>query len=791
MPHKFDNIPHEMRAYKQWVVWKYEQQADGKKPTKVLYNHQSNNHAAVDNPNSWVSFADGVKAYEARPDYWDGIGFVLTETDPYCFVDLDDTSHLPEHELLHADQVRVFEMTSSYAELSPGGNGLHIITKANVSRGRKRNGIEIYSKLRFMTMTGNIFRQGGIEDERIAIEDIWHRLGGPTSRNETVYYQDQTEDDEIVLSKMFNAADGAGHKAREIFEGNWTQYTQSHSEADQALFNYLVFWTKNRDQIVRLFQRSALGQRKKAYRYDYLERSISLAFDRTLPPADMQWLSEAFERMLAEKNGAALEGSSAAPDTASEGEPGRPTAINGHAYLPAPVRPVNVDYPLPPGLVGEIAQFIYDAAPRPVWPIALAGALALVSGIGGRGYNVSGAGINQIIMLLAPTGTGKESANGGMARLCKAIENQNMKEARGIMSAEQIRSDAAFYKMVGRQKCSVSVISEFGLRLQAMTAERAPDHTKAILEALLKVYGKSGRGNVLGAMEYSSEKDNVESIEAPAFTLLGEGTPESFYEALNEKMVTSGFLPRCVIIEYNGPAVPLNEKRINVPPLELTFKLGAFFGAAKSQEENPVEVKFYPDAEARFKQFNAHCLAMQNDKGARELQRAVWSRGLVSAYKLAACVAIGVDFLQPIIDIETTEWACDFIARQSNELLSRFELGLVGDTSRGDIIEQHRAAKRVLRDWMLAPDGDKAAVYGVPPIMWLGRAFPKSALQRRLAADQSFKKVQDRNRAFADLIRFMIDAGEIIALQTSDAQSKYQTTAVTFMLANPSAFFGD
>jgi hypothetical protein len=458
--------------------------------------------------------------------------------------------------------------------------------------------------------------------------------------------------------------------------------------------------------------------------------------------------------------------------------------------MPASVGTVN-GYQFPPGLVGEIAQFILAAAPRPVPQIALAGALALVSGICGRGYNVSGAGINQMIMLLAPTGTGKESANGGMAKLCKAVENQNMKEARFIMSAENIRSDAALYKMVGRQKCSVSVIGEFGLLLQSMTAERAPEHVKQIFSALLKVYGKSGRGNVLGAMEYSSEKDNVESIEAPAFTLLGEGTPESFYEALNEKMVTSGFLPRCVIIEYDGPAVPLNEARINTPPIELTFRLGAFFAASKAQEENPVDVKFYPDAERRFKEFNAHCLAMQNHPQARELQRAVWSRALVSAYKLAACIAIGVDFVQPIIDLETVEWACEFIASQALKLLARFENGLVGDTSKGSLSEQYGVAKRVLRDWMLAPDAGVAGKYGVSGMMWLARCIPHSPFMRRLTGDGAFKKAYNPNDAAKSVIRHMLDGGDLVQLSSEQAKERFNTTAVTYMISDPSAFFSD
>lgn len=64
-----------------------------------------------------------------------------------------------------------------------------------------------------------------------------------------------------------------------------------------------------------------------------------------------------------------------------------------------------------PGLVGEVAKFIYASAPRPVAEIAFVGAIGLVAGISGRAYNVSGRGLYQYALLLANTGTGKEAMN--------------------------------------------------------------------------------------------------------------------------------------------------------------------------------------------------------------------------------------------------------------------------------------------------------------------------------------------------------------------------------------------
>ncbi len=124
----FDNIPAELKAYRQWILWRLEER-DGK-PTKVPY--QTNGEkASVTNPSHWANFDNVIEVY--LRGLFDGIGFVLTKDDPYSFIDLDDT---------HGDatalerQRKVYREFNSYSELSPSGNGLHIIVKGSVAHGR-------------------------------------------------------------------------------------------------------------------------------------------------------------------------------------------------------------------------------------------------------------------------------------------------------------------------------------------------------------------------------------------------------------------------------------------------------------------------------------------------------------------------------------------------------------------------------------------------------------------------------------------------------------------------------
>jgi hypothetical protein len=117
-----------------------------------------------------------------------------------------------------------------------------------------------------------------------------------------------------------------------------------------------------------------------------------------------------------------------------------------HRKSEADVKP-NSPYSIPPGLLGEIARFIHDAAPRPVPEIALAASIGLMAGICGRAYNISNTGLNQYVLLLAPTGTGKEAMASGISRLMSAVvTKESTKAAMDFIGPGDIASGQALLK---------------------------------------------------------------------------------------------------------------------------------------------------------------------------------------------------------------------------------------------------------------------------------------------------------------------------------------------------------
>src|SRR5690349_18451450 len=87
----FANIPAELKARAQWVLWRYEWRVNkrgGGKWTKVPYGTRDVK-AASNRPTSWQSFDSALARYYANRDYFDGIGYVFSADDPYVGGDID------------------------------------------------------------------------------------------------------------------------------------------------------------------------------------------------------------------------------------------------------------------------------------------------------------------------------------------------------------------------------------------------------------------------------------------------------------------------------------------------------------------------------------------------------------------------------------------------------------------------------------------------------------------------------------------------------------------------------
>ena len=184
-----------------------------------------------------------------------------------------------------------------------------------------------------------------------------------------------------------------------------------------------------------------------------------------------------------------------------------------------------------------MARFVYAQSPRPVKAISMITALAFMSGICGRSYNISGTGLNNYFVLLAPTGIGKEGISKGINRLISSVTPQQPLAASFLGIGELVSGISLLRYLSEETQCCLTVQGEFGLTMQRMTGRLANAPMLQLRKILLELYGKSGKGEIMRGSVYADSNKNIKEIESPAFSLLGESTPETFYDSLSESLV--------------------------------------------------------------------------------------------------------------------------------------------------------------------------------------------------------------------------------------------------------------
>lgn len=753
-------FPEELKQFPQWVIWKNVAKPDGGY-TKLPYSAlNGGGMASVTDWKTWSTFAQAVQAAQRQMC---GIGFVLTDKDPYAFIDLDDP---------HGDasvisrQQKIEETFQTYSELSPSGKGLHIICRGEVPRGRRRDKVEVYSTQRFMTMTGETYRNTVIADRKDLLRTLWDEIGGSPETETEVHDQSQKYDDTVIHSMAVQAVNG--EKFNHLWNGEYLQAGyKSQSEADFALIDMLGFYSRNSDQIKRMFLQSALGQRDKALRKNYIETMIRRSFDNQPPFVDLSEIIKKAEATLEVKSNHS-----------------NPFAGPLFEHVPDET----YDYTLPPGLLGEIASFIYDASPRQVREIALAASIGMMAGIAGRSYNVSSTGLNQYVLLLAKTGTGKEGMVSGIDRILGEV-GKNVPAALDFIGPSSIASGQALIRHISVKPCFVSIVGEFGLALQAMCAFNANGNQILLRKQLLELYSKSGKDEVLRSTIYADKDKNTPIVGSPAFSILGESTPASYYGGIDETMIAQGLLPRFLCIEYGGKVPYLNKNhRLVRPSPQLIERVSELTVNCLTMMNNHavIDVVVDPDAQKFSDEFGRETTNAINQNDMQVIQE-LWNRAHLKMIKLAALLAVGTNFYSPVITIEMMKWSHNVIDRDIKKVLARFEAGNVGADNNETV--QTDKLVGVIRDYIVIAYGQQFAKYNVPERMHADRVIPWSYMQRRLLSSPQFRT--DRigaSNALKRAIDSLIAEDAIRELRQTDLHNRYGCVMKSYYIINPSRF---
>ena len=258
----FPAVPAELKALHQWVVWR-EKTRDGK-PTKIPY--QVNRDTAQSNQ------ADTWTDYQTVCDHRDrfsGIGFVFSEDDPHCGVDLDNCLDAQDKMKDWAKPIVDRLKGVGYGERSPSGKGIKFWTRATLPPEAKHkayivegaDAIEAYDRLRYFTVTGR--GKGDIGDGQAVIDWlVQEHLSEPQRPTHTAERQPAATENlnaGEVTARIKASPQSAKFDA--LMRGNTTGYG-SQSEADLALCGVITFWSQETAVIDAIFRQSALMRAK-------------------------------------------------------------------------------------------------------------------------------------------------------------------------------------------------------------------------------------------------------------------------------------------------------------------------------------------------------------------------------------------------------------------------------------------------------------------------------------------------------------------------------------------------
>ena len=257
----------ELKSLKQWVCWKY---TNGKRKKVPLHPVTGEVGNALSSE-LWGSYADALVGEVVHRA--DGIGFVLTEDDPYTAIDIDDCINQETGEIDEGVQA-IVNSVGSYWEISPSLTGLRGIllgTKlgARCTTLKDEIKLEVYDSNRWVSITGTTLDDyEEIVDAQSVLNSLYQWLFPDGTVNSTSVQVGEgfNGSDKEILSKARNV--GQWKLFRKLYgKGNWEQEFQSQSEADYKLCKMLAFWCGPDDERIDI-----LFRKSKLYRDKWEER---------------------------------------------------------------------------------------------------------------------------------------------------------------------------------------------------------------------------------------------------------------------------------------------------------------------------------------------------------------------------------------------------------------------------------------------------------------------------------------------------------------------------------------
>ncbi|MCE7028461.1 bifunctional DNA primase/polymerase [Jiella avicenniae] len=352
------------------------------------------------------------------------------------------------------------------------------------------------------------------------------------------------------------------------------------------------------------------------------------------------------------------------------------------AKLPAATAPPS-DTPFPPGLVGEIAEWIVGTALKPQPAISIAAALTIVGCAAGRQFQgPTGAGTALYVLGLAPTAQGKDTP---LKQIGRVMQGAGLTMHLG---PDEFMSFSAVVNTMKRKPLCLAPMDEFGDFMRRVFDRKGSIHARAIPKVLRSLWGANF--DMVATAEWADRPS--EPLPAPHLSIFGVSTHEQFYTALENGAVADGTLNRFLIVEgvRRPKRVKPDVEREIVPQTIIDGVRGVYLASgempALSRNDvsaNPADhgrtrrIGWGPGAERAWEAFGAEVeqrmfdVPAEADLLGRTVEMAVRIATIVAAGRGSASVSVediafGIDLARQSADTMIAG-AADFMAENEQE----------------------------------------------------------------------------------------------------------------------------
>ena len=179
----------EVKSLDQWICWSYKKDK-GQKPKKPPTHPTGGYDISPLDHSNWLTYDEAVLHSESS-SFLEGIGFVPTENDDLCFLDIDErideeTGEIP------AWISKLLDKLDSYAYLTPN-RGVRIVVKGTLDDTggdyaytdpdtSEEHVFEVYDKNRYLTFTDFVVHDAPIKESQDFLNSLRKARKHPTNK---------------------------------------------------------------------------------------------------------------------------------------------------------------------------------------------------------------------------------------------------------------------------------------------------------------------------------------------------------------------------------------------------------------------------------------------------------------------------------------------------------------------------------------------------------------------------------------------------------------------------------